>query len=359
MERSEPVTEISYSIEDYDFALPEDLIAQKPAERREGSRLMVLNRAERSCQHTVFSEVLSFLHPGDVLVLNRTRVIPARVFGTRNATGGKVEFLILAAEPEGIWRSLVKTRGRLRPGEALLLGNGEVALEVLESQDRGAWRLRETRGSLRAHLESNGKMPLPPYIKRDRTADPLADLDRERYQTVYGDQPGAVAAPTAGLHFSEALLSSAKKQGVRIARVLLHVGLGTFQPIQTEDIREHVMHEEFFEVSEEAAREVNAARSKGRRVIAVGTTSLRCLESAWSPSEKRVVPSRGMTGIFIHPPLPVRSIDGLLTNFHLPKSSLLLLVSAFAGRQRVLDSYRRAIEERYRFFSYGDAMLIL
>ncbi len=353
------MTEISYSLADYDFTLPDELIAQEPASRREASRLLVVNRARGSWEDSAFSEALSFLRPGDVLVLNRTRVIPARVFGTRRATGGRVEFLILAAEPEGVWRSLVKTRGRPRPGETLLLGDGKVALELLESHGRGAWRLCETKGSLRAYLESKGKMPLPPYIKRDRDTDRFADLDRERYQTVYGDEPGAVAAPTAGLHFSKQLLRSAQEQGVRIARVLLHVGLGTFQPIETEDIREHAMHEEFFEVSTDAAREINAARAEGRRVIAVGTTSLRCLESAWSESEQRVVPSRGMTGIFIHPPLPVRSVDGLVTNFHLPKSSLLLLVSAFAGRRLVLESYRHAMEERYRFFSYGDAMLIL
>ncbi len=353
------MTEPSYSLEDYDFELPEELVAQRPAERREASRLMVVNRSQASCRHHRFSEILSFLEPGDVLVLNRTRVIPARVFGTRRETGGRVEFLILAAESDGIWRSLVKARGHLQPGEALLLGDGKVVLELLQPQGRGAWRLREQEGSLRDYLERKGKMPVPPYIKRDRDDDPLADLDRERYQTVFGDTPGAVAAPTAGLHFSDELLHAARDMGLGIARVLLHVGLGTFRPIEAADVRDHVMHEEFFEVSQDAADLVNAARAGGRRVIAVGTTSLRCLESAWSEKEGRVVPARGMTDIFIHPPLPVRSIDGLLTNFHLPKSSLLLLVSAFAGRRLVLESYRLAMARNYRFFSYGDAMLIL
>ncbi|MEZ6194989.1 MAG: tRNA preQ1(34) S-adenosylmethionine ribosyltransferase-isomerase QueA [Planctomycetota bacterium] len=361
MSASEP----SFDLEDYDFELPERLIAQTPAERRRESRLMVLDRGRDEIRHARFADLPEFLAAGDLLVVNTTRVVPGRLAGRRLSTGGRLELLLEAPTPDGELAGLVRSGGRLRPGELLEFAGGELVLELLATEARGRRRFRrrpeiDGGGDLAALLERHGRMPLPPYIRRERGEDPARDaLDRERYQTVYARRPGAVAAPTAGLHFDEDLLRELERRGIGRASLELAVGLGTFTPIEERDFRRHAMHAERFEVDEEAARAVNACRASGGRVVAVGTTSVRSLESAWDEARGEVLPRIGETAIFIHPPMRLRAVDALVTNFHLPKSSLLLLLSAFAGRDRVLAAYEEAVREEYRFFSYGDAMLVL
>lgn len=341
---------------DFDYELPAELIAQTPLEPRDASRLLVLPRAG-PIAHATFRDLPRYLRPGDVLVANESRVLPARLEG-RKSTGGRVEVLLLRRRDEHTWEALVGGRG-VRPGSSLTItdshGAPAVAAEVLEELPHGG-RLLRFDAALEGRLADLGSMPLPPYI----TA-PLAD--RERYQTVYNRATGSAAAPTAGLHFTPELLHQLRELGVEWHSVVLHVGLDTFRPVQVDDPEQHIMHSEWIELSEATAQAINAARRENRRVIAVGTTTVRVLETAARLAEQhgsaQLEPFSGDTAIFIYPPYRFRVVDGLITNFHLPRSTLLMLVSALAGRERILAAYREAVRERYRFFSFGDAMLIL
>lgn len=338
----------------FDYNLPEELIAQYPLPERDESRLMVLNRNTRGIQHTTFSQLPEFLSPGDLMVLNNTRVIPARLIGRKEKTGGKVEVLLLSPKDKGLWEAMVKRSSRITPGTKVIFGDGRLVARILgktETQERLIQF--QHNGDLRGLLEEFGRPPLPPYIKRE-----AEDSDRERYQTVYAKKNGAVAAPTAGLHFTEALLGKMEAKGIKKVELTLHVGLGTFLPVRTENVEDHNLHEENLEITSEAARQVNETRASGRRIVAVGTTSVRAIESA-ADVNGHISPRSGSTGIFIYPGYKFRAVDALVTNFHLPMSTLLMLVSAFAGREFIMEAYREAVRERYRFYSYGDAMLIM
>ncbi len=338
----------------FDYELPPDLIAQEPAERRDQSRLMVLDRAAQSIAHHHFPDALQYLQPGDCLVLNDTKVIPARLRGRLQRTGGKVELLLLRQLSGPRWEALGRPGRRLRPGAQVAFGEGEATATVLERRGDGTLLVRlEHEGPLAEILDRVGEMPLPPYIKRP---EPRA-ADRERYQTVYAAVEGAVAAPTAGLHFTQELLAQAQACGIRLARLTLHVGLGTFKPVAVDRVEDHRMHAEWYELSEAATRAINDTRAAGGRLVAVGTTSVRALESAWRGDS--VVAGSGWTDKFIYPGYGFGATDVLLTNFHLPRSTLLMLVSAFAGREFVLRAYEEAKRLRYRFYSYGDCMLIV
>ncbi len=344
-------------LDELDFELPEELIAQRPVEPRDSSRLMVLHRPEGRLEHRRFREIVEYLRPGDCLVLNDTRVIPARFF-CRKTTGGRVEGLYLHQTDAG-WQVLLKPTARLRVGQRLRCEGAEVELELLARGDRGQWTVRpEPPIEAFELLERVGQVPLPPYIRRDPAPDAG---DVQHYQTVYARRPGAVAAPTAGLHFTPRLLERIAALGVRLARVTLHVGMGTFAPIASERVEDHHMHAEYFEVTGPALDLLEQTRTAGGRIVAVGTTSVRVLESL--PQRlgggSRPPATRGWTELFIYPPYEYRNVDALVTNFHLPHSSLIALVMAFAGTEQVRRAYRVAVEQRYRFFSYGDAMLIL
>ena len=334
---------------DFYFDLPEELIAQTPIEKRDESRLMLLDRRSGKTEDHTFKELPEFLNPGDCLVLNDSRVIPARLFG-RRATGGAVEIVLLRDRGEHIWECLTRPGRKTHTGTALEFGEGELRGTVVDEIEGGNRLIRfDYEGIFLEVLERLGRMPLPPYIHEKLT-------DRERYQTVYARQEGSAAAPTAGLHFTPALMDAIRAKGVDIIPVLLHVGLGTFRPVKVDNVEDHRMHTEYFEVTEDAARRVNAAKASGGRVIAVGTTSVRTLESA---SENGVLlPKRGETSIFIRPGYHWQMVDGLITNFHLPGSTLIMLVSAFYDREHILTAYNRAVAEGYRFFSFGDAMFI-
>lgn len=345
-----------FTLASFDYALPRGLIAAHPCSDRTGSRLLYVRRKTGRISHHIFRGLADFLAAGDLLVLNDTRVIPARLIGVK-PTGGKVEALLLKESGEGVWEALLKPGARTRQGSRIIFGENGIRLEaeVLEDSDlkNGIRRLRFQERDLREALDKIGHMPLPPYLDRPDTAE-----DRERYQTVFAKSNGAVAAPTAGLHFDMALLKRLRQKGVQIAFVTLHVGYGTFRPITVEDVRRHRMDEEPFEISEEAAALVNRARRERRRIVACGTTTVRALESTVS-SAGILSAGRGTTTLFIYPPYRFKIVSGLITNFHLPKSTLLLLVAAFVGRRRLMEIYAEAIRERYRFYSYGDAMLIL
>lgn len=334
-----------------DYDLPEELIAQRPADRRDESRLLVLDRADRSMRCDVFRNVARYLRRGDCLALNRTRVIRARLHA-RKPTGGEVEIFLLREEAPGVWHALVRPSARVKPGTTVRVA-GEVDATVEEPLPGGQRRVRFERPDVLDVLESIGEIPLPPYIRRD-SAEPA---DAERYQTVYAQTPGAVAAPTAGLHFTPEVFASLDEAGVGRAYLTLHVGYGTFRPIQTEDVAEHRLEPEEFDLPEETAAALNRTREEGGRVVAVGTTCTRVLESQFRDGAYR--PGHGETGHYIYPPYTFRAVDVLQTNFHLPRSSLLALVCAFAGTDFVLEAYRHAIRERFRFYSYGDVMLIL
>lgn len=342
-------------LDDFDFSLPEELIAQEPAARRESSRLMCLDRAAASIRSAQFLDILDYFRSGDLLVINDTRVIPARLFG-RKQSGGKVEILLVRRDPRAIqedWLCLSKSSKPMRRGALVELAEGLTG-EFLDGGEAPYCRVRfHSASEFLPLVEQIGHLPLPPYIKR---ADQPSD--RERYQTVFAREPGAVAAPTAGLHFGETVLQRLREQGVQIAPLTLHVGIGTFLPVRVEDIRQHRMHSEIFQVPEQTAREVNLARCEGRRIIALGTTSVRTLESAVDTGGK-LVSGPGESDIFIYPGYRFRLVDAMVTNFHLPRSTLLMLVSAFAGRELVLQAYRQAVSEEFRFFSYGDCMLIV
>ena len=340
------------NVSEFDFYLPETLIAQHPVEPRDASRLMVLDRDSGRIEHHTFRDLVSLLKTGDVLVLNNTRVIPARLIGEKEGTEGKIEVLLLKMLELDVWEALVKPGKRLKVGQKVRFGSGMLIGELLDILENGNRRIYFTySGVFETILDTLGQMPLPPYI--------TAQLeDQGRYQTVYAKERGSVAAPTAGLHFTSELLGELQKKGVEIVEILLHVGLGTFRPVKVENIREHPMHSEYYRVELEAAEQINRAKQEGRRVIAVGTTAARTLESVGN-DQGRVVPGVGWTDIFIYPGYSFKVVDVLLTNFHFPKSTLVMLVSALAGREQTIKAYELAVLERYQFYSFGDAMLIL
>ena len=343
---------------DFDYELPPELIAQQPAARRTSSRLMVLPRADGAPAHETFGDLGRHLRPGDLLVLNNTRVIPARLHGQKIATGGRVELLLLEEEAPGRWDALLRAGGRRpRPGEAMDFAGGAIRAELLEERELGRALVQVAADRpLLELLDAHGETPLPPYIRREPGAGAQPE-DRARYQTVYAREPGAVAAPTAGLHFTPELLAELASGGVATAEVTLHVGLGTFRPVTAEDTAAHRMEAERYEVSPAAAAAVRAAKARGGRVVAVGSTSVRTLEAA-AAGTGSVEAGRGRTDLFIVPGHAFRAVDAIITNFHLPRSTLLMMMSAFAGRERLLAAYAEAVRLRYRFFSYGDAMLI-
>ncbi|MBL8800249.1 MAG: tRNA preQ1(34) S-adenosylmethionine ribosyltransferase-isomerase QueA [Planctomycetia bacterium] len=345
-----------------DYDLPDELIAQEPAAERDRARLLVAHRADASLVHRSIADLPELLQPGDVLILNDTRVVPARLLGQRARTGGKWEGLFLRVQPDGLWELLCQTRGKLTEGERIAIEPGPLALELVQRTPTGGW-LARPNASQPAHelLQTHGQVPLPPYIQRRRAegvSPLLTAADAERYQTVFAAKPGAVAAPTAGLHFTPALLDRLAERGITSARVTLHVGIGTFQPIQVEDFRQHRMHQEWGELPAETVAAITACRQRGGKVVAVGTTTVRVLETA-ARAAPDLHPWSGDTDLFIYPPYEFKVVDALLTNFHLPRSTLLLLVGAFAGVDLLREAYRTAIAERYRFYSYGDAMLIV
>ena len=337
-------------LSDFMYELPEERIAQTPVEPRDHSRLLVVHRDTGEIEHRHFYDVIDYLNPGDCLVINETKVIPARLYGER-PTGGACEVLLLKQAGPKRWETLVRPGKKLKPGAEVIFGGGRLKGRVLESTDAGGRIVEfECEGTFEAALDALGEMPLPPYIHEKLR-------DRDRYQTVYAKQDGSAAAPTAGLHFTPELLARIREKGIDIVPVLLHVGLGTFRPVKAENIEDHEMHTEYFEVTEDAAERINAARARGGRVVAVGTTSVRTLESA--AADGRVRAMRGDTNIFIRPGYRFQMVDALITNFHLPGSTLVMLVSAFYDRERILDAYRLAVRENYRFFSFGDAMMIV
>lgn len=335
----------------FEYDLPERLIASEPASERDQSRLMVLNRAAGSLQHRLFSDLPEFLQPGDLVILNNTRVLPARLYGRRQKTGGKWEGLFLNEVDGGVWDLLCQTRGWLHPGESIVIERGELLLEVVNNKGPGRWLMKPSlSGSPSQLLERFGHVPLPPYIRGGKDEP----SDRDRYQTVYAQRPGAVAAPTAGLHFTQRIFDRLRDRDIDTAFVTLHVGLGTFQPIKTHDPAQHVMHREWGELPGVTADAIAACRRRRGRVVAVGTTSVRVLETA---ARQAGAVWSGETELFIRPPFEFQQVNGLITNFHLPRTSLLLLVQAFAGVELVRRAYQEAIDLGYRFFSYGDAML--
>ena len=337
---------------DYYYDLPQELIAQDPLEDRSSSRLMFLNKKTGELSHHSFKDVIEFLNPGDCLVLNNTKVIPARLIGHKEETGGTVEVLLLKRKENDQWETLVKPGKKARPGAKIVFGDGLLKAEVLDVLEEGNRLIQFTyEGIFEEVLDKLGEMPLPPYITHKLQ-------DKNRYQTVYAKYEGSAAAPTAGLHFTPELLSQIEKKGIRLAYVTLHVGLGTFRPVKEENLTNHHMHSEFYQVTKEAADIINQTKEAGGRVICVGTTSCRTIESA-AGADGKVVPGSDNTEIFIYPGYQFKVLDGLITNFHLPESTLIMLVSALAGREHVLHAYETAVENKYRFFSFGDAMIIL
>jgi S-adenosylmethionine:tRNA ribosyltransferase-isomerase len=339
-------------LDDFDYYLPEELIAQEPLKERDMSRLMVLHKDTGKIEHKIFRDIISYLNPGDCLVLNNTRVIPARLFGTKEGTGGKIEILLLKRIDRDKWEVLVKPGKKAHIGVNIVFGNGELKAKVLEHTPDGGRIIEFTyEGIFEEVLDKLGEMPLPHYIKKQLE-------DKERYQTVYSKVEGSAAAPTAGLHFTKELLDQIGQKGVNIVYITLHVGLGTFRPVKVENVEEHHMHSEYYTISEESAAVINNAKSSGKRVISVGTTSCRTLETA-GREDGHIEAQSGWTDIFIYPGYKFKMVDCLITNFHLPKSTLVMLVSTLAGRENILKAYNKAVEEKYRFFSFGDAMFIV
>jgi S-adenosylmethionine:tRNA ribosyltransferase-isomerase len=343
---------VKYKLSDFDYDLPNKLIAQYPNPERSKSRMMVLNREKEKIEHRIFEEIREYLSPGDCLVVNNTKVFPARLIGTKDKTGAKVEVFLLRNLENGIWEVMVKPARKVRLGNRIVFSE-EFSCDIIDNTVSGG-RIIEVhcQGDFFEVLEKVGQTPLPPYIKR-----PNEEIDREYYQTVYAEKRGAVAAPTAGLHFTKELIDELKAKGVIFAPVTLHVGMGTFKPVQVDDISRHQMHSEYYEISNETAEQINTAREKGKRVVAVGTTSVRVLETMAGRNGK-VRPGNGWTDKFIYPPYQFQIVDSLITNFHLPQSTLLMLVSAFGGHELVMHAYREAVKEKYKFFSYGDCMFI-
>ena len=339
------------NVKDFYFDLPQELIAQDPLEDRSASRLLVLDKESGEITHRHFRDITEYLKPGDCLVINDTKVIPARLFGIKEGTGAKIEVLLLKRRENDIWETLVKPGKKARPGARIVFGDGILKGEVLEVVDEGNRLIRfEYEGIFEEILDRLGQMPLPPYITHQLK-------DKNRYQTVYAEHDGSAAAPTAGLHFTPELLEEIQAKGVRLAHVTLHVGLGTFRPVKVEDVSQHHMHSEYYVVEEEQARLINDTRASGGRVICVGTTSCRTLESA-ADEDGILRAGSGWTDIFIYPGYRFKIMDALITNFHLPESTLLMLVSAFADKEKIMKAYEEAVRQRYRFFSFGDAMFI-
>ncbi|MBS6602604.1 MAG: tRNA preQ1(34) S-adenosylmethionine ribosyltransferase-isomerase QueA [Brachyspira sp.] len=344
-------------LSEFDYELPEDLIAQLPADKRENSRMLVLNRGKHSISHKHFYDIVDLIEPNSLLVLNNTKVLPARLYGTKE-TGAKIEIFLLKQKENDSWEVLIKPSKRVKSGTIVKVSD-ELSVEVLERlEDDGEWLVKLIYyGNLLDVLHRNGNIPLPPYIERKLQSEDIKKLDFERYQTVYAKDEGSVAAPTAGLHFTEEILQKLKDKGVEIAYVTLNVGLGTFRPVKCENVLEHKMHSETFEITQEAADAINSAKMCGKKIIAVGTTTVRTLETAYQRYGE-IKACHDHSELFIYPPYDFKVIDNLITNFHLPKSTLLMLVSALAGKDFIFEAYKEAIENRYRFFSYGDCMYI-
>lgn len=348
-------------VEDFDYYLPKELIAQEPMEERDQCRLMVLDREKGTIEHKHFYDIIDYLEPGDCLVMNDSKVIPARLYGIKKDTGAKVEFLLSKKIEGDKWETLVRPGKRLKPGNSVMFGDGALRADIIDYGTEGTriveFVSEDPDSTVTEELDKIGKMPLPPYI--ERAAD---DEDKDMYQTVYCNKEGSVAAPTAGLHFTKELLKKAQDKGVKLAYVTLHVGIGTFRPVKCENIEDHKMHFEEYSVSPETADIINETRKNGGRIISVGTTSTRTMESAAYFDEEcgkwLIKPGSDDTGIFIYPGYKYKLVDALITNFHLPKSTLIMLVSALYNREKILEAYNEAVKEKYRFFSYGDAMLI-
>ena len=338
-------------ITEFDYELPENLIAQVPIEKRDESRLMVLDRKNKTIEHKIFKDIIDYLEPGDCLVRNNTKVIPARIYGKKE-TGAKVEFLLLNNIERDIWETIVRPGNKLHAGTKVIFGDGILTAEIIETMPGGTRKVKFSyNGIFNEILDKIGLMPLPPYIHEDLK-------DNDRYQTVYAKYEGSAAAPTAGLHFTPELLKKIEENGVKIANVTLHVGIGTFRPVKEENVEDHEMHVEHFYIKQEDVEKINETKKNGKRVIAVGTTSCRVLETIASEDNGMVKETEGDTNIFIYPGYKFKCIDGLITNFHLPKSTLLMLVSALAGKDYILKAYNEAVKEKYKFFSFGDAMFI-
>ena len=338
-------------VSDFDYELPEELIAQTPIEKRDESRLMVLDREKQTIEHRKFKDIIEYLKPGDVLVRNNTKVIPARIYGKKE-TGANVEFLLLHNIEGDIWECIVRPGNKLHIGTKVIFGDGLLKAEILDIMEGGTRKVKfYYNGIFNEILDKIGLMPLPPYIHEELK-------EKDRYQTVYAKYEGSAAAPTAGLHFTEELFEDLRKKGIEVANVTLHVGIGTFRPVKEENVEEHKMHTEHFYIKKEDVEKINNAKKEGRRVIAVGTTSCRVLESI-ADENGFVKETEEDTGIFIYPGYKFKCIDGLITNFHLPQSTLLMLVSALAGKDYIMRAYKEAVKEKYRFFSFGDAMLII
>lgn len=347
-------------INDFDYELPQELIAQTPAEKRDASRLMVVNRNDGTIEHKHFYDIIDYLEPTDCLVLNNSKVLPARLYGKKEGTGANIEFLLIKRIEGDVWETMVRPGKRLKPGDSVSFSEDKLFRAIVKDYGEDGTRIVEFEyeGIFLERLEELGKMPLPPYIERDNNSE-----DKDRYQTVYAKNEGSVAAPTAGLHFTPELLEKAKAKGVKLAYVTLHVGIGTFRPVKVENIEEHHMHFEEYFIDEETAKVINETVKAGGRIVSVGTTSTRTVESAAEFDEESgkylVKAGHGSTGIFIYPGYEFKIIKSLITNFHLPKSTLLMLISALYNREDILKAYDIAVEEKYRFFSYGDAMFIL
>ena len=348
---------ISHKLSDYDFDLPKELIAQKPTEKRDNARLLVLHRLSGRMEHRRFSEIAGYLRPEDLLVLNNTKVIPSRIAG-KKPQGAYVDLLFIEELEGNHWKALLKSNARLKKGEKIYLDNASVSACLLGKHEDSSWVLQIENGvNIKELIHRTGEMPLPPYIKRPKKNNTLSTLDAERYQTVFAQKEGAIAAPTAGLHFSEDVLGKIRNSGTDIAFVTLHVGLGTFLPIKTEEIKNHRMHKEYYEYTGELLQKITLTKKQGGRIIATGSTSCRTLETI--ALNNNIHQFSGYTDLFIYPPYPFQHVDALITNFHLPKTTLFLLVSAFAGREQILNAYEIAKKEGYRFYSYGDCMLII
>lgn len=339
-------------VSDFDFYLPEEQIAQHPLMERDEARLMVLDKKSGNIEHKVFKDVINYLNPGDCLVLNDTRVLPARLLGAKEGSGGKIEFLLLKRVEKDTWETLVKPGKRAQIGSTFIFGNGDLKAEVIDIGEEGSRIVKFFyNGIFEEVLDKLGHMPLPPYIKEKLE-------DKEMYQTVYSREQGSAAAPTAGLHFTKELLRAIEEKGVKIAYLTLHVGLGTFRPVKVEDVNSHVMHSEYYSLTKENADIINECKAKGKKVISVGTTSTRTLETIGDENSK-VREQSGWTDIFIYPGYKFKIVDSIITNFHLPKSTLLMLVSAISSRDIIINAYETAVRENYRFFSFGDGMFIL
>lgn len=337
---------------DFYYDLPPELIAQTPLDERTASRLMTVGRKNGEISHKHFYDIIEYLNPGDCLVMNNTRVIPARLYGAKEGSGGKIEFLLLKRLELDKWEVILRPGKKAKPGSRFEFGGGLLRAEILEVIEDGNRIVRfEYDGVWEEILDKLGEMPLPPYIKEKLS-------DRERYQTVYSKIEGSAAAPTAGLHFTNELIDKIKEKGVDIAYLTLHVGLGTFRPVSVESVEEHLMHSEYYQITEDAAEKINKAREKGGRIIAVGTTSVRTLETV-AEADGTLRAASGDTSIFIYPGYKFKAVDGLITNFHLPESTLLMLVSAFSSKENIFKAYKTAVDEKYRFFSFGDAMFIV